>query len=141
MVRLMACEPTGKTVKKTILLAEDDACNRDIMAEILADSGYRVLPVADGASALSAIQEHADIDLVITDYCMPDMNGLDLALALRQMRPVVPIIMVTGYGSIENYFKSMSLGVFEYVNKPLKKIELERMVKLALHDLGTDANG
>jgi DNA-binding NtrC family response regulator len=104
------------------------------MSEILSAMGYQVLPGADGASALSIIQQSADIDLVITDYHMPDMNGLDLALALRQILPAVPVIMVTAYSSIENYFRSMSLGVFEYVNKPISTREFERVVKAALRE-------
>ncbi len=118
--------------KKTILLADDDDGNRLIIAEILEDLGYQVIAEAGGSSALSVIKRGADIDLVITDYRMPDMNGLDLVMELRRILPYVPVIMMTAYGSIENYFKSMSLGVFEYVNKPIVKDEFERIVKKAL---------
>ena len=126
--------------KKTILLVDDDAGNRDGMAEILSAMGYQVLPGADGASALSIIRQSACIDLVITDYHMPDMNGLDLALALRQILPAVPVIMVTAYGSIENYFRSMSLGVFEFINKPINEREFERVVKAALRESARKAD-
>jgi DNA-binding NtrC family response regulator len=120
--------------KKTILLVEDDAGNREIMAEMLSDMGYLVVAGEDGASALTIIQKSAGIDLVITDYNMPGMSGLDLAMALRQILPAVPIIMVTAYSSIENFFRSMSLGVFEYVNKPINMREFERVVRAALRE-------
>jgi DNA-binding NtrC family response regulator len=74
------------------------------------------------------------IDLVITDYRMPDMNGLELVTTLRQILPSVPVIMITAHGDIENYFRSLSLGVFEYVNKPVGKREFERIVRAALHE-------
>jgi DNA-binding NtrC family response regulator len=119
--------------KKTILLVEDDEGNRRIIAEILEDLGCRVIAEAGGPSALSTIRGGIDIDLVITDYRMPDMSGLDLVWELRRELPKVPVIMMTAYGSIENYFQSMSLGVFEYINKPIDKKEFERIVKKALH--------
>jgi DNA-binding NtrC family response regulator len=126
--------------KKTILLAEDDDGNRRIIAEILEDMGYEVIAEAGGSSALSVIKRGVDIDLVITDYRMPDMSGLDLVMELRRILPNVPVIMMTAYGSIENYFKSMSLGVFEYVNKPIGKDEFERIVKKALHKPGRNTD-
>jgi two-component system response regulator (stage 0 sporulation protein F) len=126
--------------KKTILLAEDDAGNRLIIAEILEDMGYEVIAEAGGSSALSVIKRGVEIDLVITDYRMPDMSGLDLVVELRRILPDVPVIMMTAYGSIENYFKSMSLGVFEYVNKPIGKTEFERIVKKALRKPGRNAD-
>ena len=131
------------TDKKTILLAEDDAGNRLIIAEILEDMGYQVIAEAGGSSALSIIRRGVHIDLVITDYRMPDMNGLDLVMELRRILPNVPVIMMTAYGSIENYFQSMSLGVFEYVNKPIGKDEFEQIVRKALRKPGrnTDSLG
>jgi two-component system, NtrC family, response regulator HydG len=128
------------TQKKTILLVEDDEGNRLITAEILSDLGYEVIAEAGGLSALEVIRRGVTIDLIITDYRMPDMNGLDLVMDLRRILPHVPVIMMTAYGSIENYFKSMSLGVFEYVNKPINKGEFERIVKIALRKPGRNAD-
>jgi two-component system response regulator AtoC len=68
---------------------------------------------------------------VITDYCLPDATGLDFVGAMGV--PSVPVIMMTAYGKVENYIKAMSLGVFEYINKPLDKKEFERIVSMALH--------
>jgi two-component system nitrogen regulation response regulator NtrX len=96
--------------------------------------GYSVVDEPDGLSALALIRRGVDIDLVITDYRMPGMNGLDLATALRHILPAVPVIMLTAHGDIENYFRSLSLGVFEYVNKPIGKREFEQIVRAALHD-------
>jgi DNA-binding NtrC family response regulator len=123
--------------KKTILLVDDDDGNRCITAEILEDLGYQVISEAGGSAALSVIKNGGvDIDLLVTDYCMPDMSGLDLVTELRRILPDVPVIMMTAYGSIDNYFKSMSLGVFEYVHKPVGNAEFERIIKKALHKPG-----
>ena len=123
----------------TILIVDDEEENRRILSEILGDLGYRVIDRPDGMSALSAVKEEAGVDLVVTDYRMPDMNGLELITTLRRTLPEVPVIMITGHGSIENYFRSLSLGVFEYINnKPVGKREFERIVQAALH-AGKDA--
>lgn len=125
--------------KRSILVVDDELGNRRLYCEILSDLGYNVIDGPDGAFALSVIREGTEIDLVITDYRMPDMNGLELVMALRQVLPSVPVIMITAYASIENYFQSMNLGVFEYVNKPVAKREFERVVQKALHETGASA--
>jgi CheY-like chemotaxis protein len=86
----------------------------------------------DGASAMSVIRGGAKVDLVITDYRMPGMDGLEFTILLRQILPSVPVVMLTAYGAVETYLKSHSLGVFEYVNKPIKAAELRRIVQAAL---------
>jgi two-component system response regulator (stage 0 sporulation protein F) len=122
---------------KTILLVDDEQENLRSYEEILIDLDYRVLASSDGDSALALLLENTSVDLVITDYRMPGKNGLEFVSMLRSLRPFVPVIMITAYGNIETYLNSMSLGVFEYVNKPVRKNEFERIVKHALHDAGT----
>jgi CheY-like chemotaxis protein len=129
---LMKTGSDMNTEKKTILLVEDEAGNREILDEILSDLGYEVIDAADGSSALSTIQHGAHIDLVLTDYRLPDMTGLDVVRALRKALPHLPVIMLTAYGNIESYFESLSLGVFEYIHKPVDKRDLERIVQMAL---------
>ncbi len=118
---------------KTILFVDDETEARRTFSEVLSDMGYNVIVKPDGLSALTVIRQGVPIDLVITDYRMPDMNGLDLVTTLRQVRPSIPVIMMTAHGDIENYFRSLSLGVFEYINKPIGKKEFEHLVKAALH--------
>jgi two-component system response regulator PilR (NtrC family) len=85
------------------------------------------------------VRDGAEVDLVITDYRMPVMDGLEFLILLKQILPAVPVIMLTAYGAVETYLKSLSLGVFEYVNKPVKAKELGRIVKAAL-DCSQDGN-
>ena len=81
---------------KTILLVDDETDIRSVYAELLGDLGCRVLSEPDGPSALAVVKQGAGIDLVITDYMMPDMNGLKFIKSLRAMRPSVPVIMIPG---------------------------------------------
>jgi DNA-binding NtrC family response regulator len=117
---------------KTILLVDDETDIRSVYADLLADLGCRVFSEPNGPAALAFVKQGAGIDLVITDYMMPDMNGLKFVKSLRAMRPSVPVIMITGFTSVENYLQSKSLGVFEYVEKPIRVGEFRRIVTAAL---------
>ena len=130
----MITEPETTNEIKTILLVDDEPENRRIYSEILSDLGYRVIDEPDGVSALSDIRRGEKIDLVITDYKMPGMNGLELAATLRNILPSIPVLMLTAYTSIDNFIQSSSLGVFEYINKPVGTIEFIRIVRMALND-------
>lgn len=121
-------EPT-----KTILVVDDDPEHLRSYGEILTDLDYRVIARSEVDAALALLQSNTAVDLVITDYRMPGKTGLDFILELRRFRPSLPVIMITAYGNIETYLHSISLGAFEYVNKPIKKEEFERIVWHALY--------
>jgi two-component system response regulator HydG len=127
-----------KSQQKTILIVDDEPENRHIYAEILNDLGYATIEAPDGEYALSKVREGNIIDLVIADYRMPKMNGLQFIESLRSILPAVPMIMVTAFANVESYLQSFSLGVFEYMNKPFSKAEFVRIVKAAL-DAGQEA--
>jgi CheY-like chemotaxis protein len=118
--------------KVTILVIDDDPDTRLLYCEILEDFGYRALAESDALSALAAIENTSEVKLVITDYRMPGMSGLEFADILPKLRPGVPVILLTACVSIENYLMSRDLGVFEFVDKSVKKGELVRIVQSAL---------
>ena len=126
---------TGRKLK-TVLVVDDEQENLRTYEEILHDMDYNVLLQPDGSAALALLSKDAAVDLIITDFRMPGMNGIEFITELKHCRPFVPVIMITAYGNIETYLHSISLGVFEYVHKPVKKEEFERIVKRALHAAG-----
>ncbi len=126
---------------KTLLLVDDERENLRSLGQILQRFGYAVIAEPDAASALSVIRNGTPIDLVITDYRMPGVDGLEFLIHLKRILPNVPVIMLTAYGAVETYLKSLSLGVFEYVNKPVKVKELGRIVKAALESASKHTTG
>ncbi len=71
------------------------------------------------------------VDLVISEYQIPDMDGIAFVSSVKTFFPGLPVIMVTACSSIETYIKTLSMGVFEYMNKPIMAHELRKVVKAA----------
>ncbi len=84
----------------TILLVDDDALISNSTAHLLEDLGHEVIEANSGASALDVLKTGRKIDLLITDYSMPKMTGMQLASAARELRPDLPIVMATGYADL-----------------------------------------
>jgi len=96
---------------------------------MLSDMGYTVIAAPDAMSALSRLREGIAIDLVITDYRMPGMNGIEFIRALRKFDPVLPVIIITGVDIPE---VDPRLGVFASLLKPVKGNILDRAIKQAI---------
>jgi CheY-like chemotaxis protein len=92
--------PHTLTSSATILLVDDDALIAASTAALLEDLGHRVVEAHSGKEALAILEEGLNPDLVVTDYAMPGMTGLDLALTLRVRDPELPILLATGYADL-----------------------------------------
>jgi len=114
---------------KTILLVDDDSAVLTFHEFILNDLGYDVISKHEAKSALSLIREGVNIDLVITDFQMPGMNGVEFISQLRLTLPFVPVLMLSGYCDVNI---DPSLDVFKCIEKPVERKELGHIVKAAL---------
>jgi DNA-binding NtrC family response regulator len=117
---------------KTILVVDNDQDVLDAIGFGLTESGFRVITMTNASSALSIVREGESVDLVIADYRMQGMDGLELLTRLKEVSPSVPVIIISGRVSIECYLKSLCLGAFEYLTKPFEQKHLEQIVKSAL---------
>jgi signal transduction histidine kinase/CheY-like chemotaxis protein len=84
----------------TILLVDDEDIVRRATADMLADVGYTVIEAASGAEALRMVRDGAACDIVVSDYLMPGMNGVDLIRHLRELAPGLPAMLISGYSTI-----------------------------------------
>ncbi len=118
---------------KAILLLDDDGTSLQRMQVLLERRGYRVIAEQDSRNALALMQNGTHpIDLVITDYRMPNMDGLEFSRALKRSSPETPLILITAHSDIESYLKAADIGVREYINKPIIANELLRIVSIML---------
>ena len=117
-----------------ILVVEDDKISRRIIREILSRSGYEVFEAEDGAQGLEAFKANKP-DLVLTDYQMPVMNGLRVLSEIRNLQPAVPVIILTGFGDIALIIKSIQLGAFDFLEKPINTPQLKEVVASALNSV------
>lgn len=113
--------------KKRILVVDDEENARMALSKILTREGYDVTAAENGSEALNYLRER-DVELIITDMNMPVMNGISFLRELNRTRPASNVIMITAYGEVESYLEAMNLGAFEYINKPVKIDELNKVI-------------
>jgi CheY-like chemotaxis protein len=83
-------------VPATVVVVEDDRLNREFISKVLRREGYQVLEACDGTIALEMLRGFR-CDLVITDFLMPKLNGINVVEQLHRLQPGIPIILITGY--------------------------------------------
>ena len=115
----------------TILLAEDQADIRDLIAMNLRSAGYEVTAVGDGATALARQTEHP-ADLLVLDLMMPGLDGLEVCKALRARGRSTPILMLTAKSTELDRVLGLELGADDYLTKPFSLAELLARVKALL---------
>lgn len=115
----------------TILCVDDDPSVLTTFAAILERAGHRVVSVQNAQAGLNVLAR-GGVDLVISDYLMPEMTGLDLLETLRDTDTELPVIIVTGHGTIEHAVAAMRSGATDYVAKPVDSKQLEITVAQAL---------
>ncbi len=114
----------------TILLVEDESGLRKLMSKILEKQGYRVLEAKDGGEALSICQGSlAHIDLVVTDYAMPGMTGLQLKEKLVALRPNMKFLLISGYAEGVIGSPQQNLNGGDFLEKPFLPEELARKIR------------
>ena len=103
---------------KIILLADDEIMLRDLLADLLESNGFNVIKVSSGMEVLTVLTEEIKVDLIIIDYNMPGMNGLDCIQRIRELNFNMPIILSTGSLNIESKIDLPKLGINSLLNKP-----------------------
>lgn len=117
--------------RASVLIVDDEREMCDLIVDSLGREGYEVDAAQDGPTALDRFRR-SDHDVVITDLRMRDMDGMELLAAIKSERPETPVIMITGFGSIDRAIEAMKAGAFYFVTKPFKLREISALVAKAV---------
>jgi DNA-binding NtrC family response regulator len=117
--------------RNKVLVVDDEKNQREIYTLILEDDGYQVTTAQSGEQALRFAREHP-FDLVLTDYKMAGMDGVMLLNELLKVDPSIIIVMMTAHGSVESVKEALRGGAFDYLEKPIDRDQLLKVVQNAL---------
>jgi DNA-binding NtrC family response regulator len=116
---------------RIILIIDDDSMILMILKQTLSKAGYRVITAASGEEGI-ALLSTSQADLVLTDYLMPGMSGIEVLNIIKQNQPLLPVIMLTGHGDVALTIKAIQLGAVDFIEKPIHSKELIDVIKHAL---------
>jgi DNA-binding NtrC family response regulator len=115
----------------TILLVEDEKLIRLSLRQILERQGYLVLEAETGAEGIEIVRESAP-DLVLLDYRLPDINGIEVLRQIRELAPEIGVVFLTAYSGIDSVVEAIKLGAYDYLNKPVNQDDLLASITKAL---------
>ncbi|MDD2898475.1 MAG: sigma-54 dependent transcriptional regulator [Desulfuromonadaceae bacterium] len=113
-----------------ILVIDDEENMRHMLSVMLTRQGYRVDQATDGGEGLARLMENA-YDYILCDIRMPEMDGKTFLVRALEHHVTAPIIMMSGYGSVETAIECMKLGAYDFISKPFKKDEIVMVLKKA----------
>jgi two-component system nitrogen regulation response regulator NtrX len=121
----------GKMSK--ILIIEDEVSIRRVLVKILSEenTNYKVSEAEDGFKGIELIKKE-NFDLVLCDIKMPKMDGIEVLIASKKIKPEIPIVMISGHGDLDTAVQAMRLDAFDYISKPPDLNRLLNTVRIAL---------
>ena len=125
---------------RKVLVVDDDPVVGKSFDRVLSGKGYAVITASNGQEALNKL-EAEDYDVVFTDIKMPGMSGLEMAERVKERRPWLPVVIVTGYGSPGNEARAEAAGVSGFLRKPLSPEMIEGSAQKALSERDAMAQG
>jgi len=128
----MGMENVGETGSSDLILVVDDEPRvRESIRSILEDEGYSVIEASDGQEGLARVAGDRP-DTVLLDIWMPDLDGIEVLRGIKQMDADLPVIIMSGHGTIETAVKAAKLGAYDFLEKPLSIDKLELVIRNAL---------
>ncbi|RAP39108.1 hypothetical protein DID80_00450 [Candidatus Marinamargulisbacteria bacterium SCGC AAA071-K20] len=121
-----------KTLRKAkVLIIEDESMYRLMLSQILSDK-YEVFEAGTGAEAVNVLKKEHNIDVVLLDIFLPDVTGDELVSHIKSLNKKAEIIILTAYERVDKAVNSLKSGAFEYINKPVLKVDLMDAISRAL---------
>ncbi len=125
----------NESKKETILFVDDEESILDVASQYFSRQGYQTFTACNGVEALK-IFENESVDCCFTDINMPEMNGLELAENIRMRDTTMPVIVMTGYPSLENTIQTLKNGVVDFLIKPVNLRQMELCMLRVMHQRG-----
>lgn len=117
--------------KPSILVVDDELLIRDLLYDFFTGQGWNISVAENGERALEVLGEKS-VDLILSDIKMPEMDGLTLASRVRQSHPGLPVVLMTGYPSVETAVTALRSRVEDYVIKPFNINQLYKLIEKKL---------
>ncbi len=111
-----------------ILVIDDEAAQRDVLAGYLKKKGYKIFSASSGKEGIEIARTNP-VDIILSDFKMPGLSGLEVLEHVKKINPEISFVIVTAYGTVENAVKAMRLGAFDYISKPVDLDELDLMIE------------
>ena len=118
-------------MKRTILIIDDESAQREALAGHVRAQGFDVLEAADGRAGIDCLHTHL-VDVIITDYRMPQLDGLGVLREARDINPAIEVIIATAYGTVAGAVDALQGGACHYLEKPIDLDELDALVEGAI---------
>lgn len=121
----------GDSQNRSVLIVDDEKEMCELVVDFLKREGYEVDAAQSGKEALGKFRAH-EYDVVITDLRMREMDGMEVLKEIKAVRPDVPVVMITAFGSIDRAIEAMKAGAFYFVTKPFKMRQISALVSKAV---------
>jgi len=119
-------------VTHKLLIIEDDVAHLSSLYKIFEKMGLEVTAASRAEEGLMMLDERGPFSVVLSDLMLPDLDGMELLVALKERQPDLEVVMMTAFGTIERAVEAMRLGAYDFVTKPLRRAEIEKAVRRAL---------
>lgn len=128
--------------KKTgnILVVDDEPNIRRVLEAVLSKEGHTVQTAENGRKGKEILTSNSGIDVLVTDLIMPDINGIELLEAAKDINPGLSVLMITAHGTIKSAVDAMRLGALDYITKPFDLDEIKQVVRNALERRSINAS-
>lgn len=116
---------------KRVLIVDDEEGVRTVLADLFASPDWQATAASDGKEALDLALSH-DHDLAILDLSLPGVDGIELLRAVKEAKPDLPVVIITGYASLDTAIQAMKLGAYDYITKPFNLDNVQLVAERAI---------
>jgi DNA-binding NtrC family response regulator len=111
-----------------ILVIDDEQTQREVLTGYLKKKGYHILSADSGEEGIRIVKQNA-VDIILSDFKMPDKTGLEVLEQVKKINPEISFVIITAYSTVETAVKAMRMGAYDYISKPVDLDELDLLIE------------